>query len=559
MKKVTISSIIREYIKQNPRMFVFYCLIILAMPLNEILLPHYFGKMINAFHKNTSVKQFVPPILFLFILVQLIVLANDLIELNLYPKMHAFIRRYVLSYILEIKSKNYSEIETGRLMSQLVRLPSSLYNFLDDWRNYVIPYLVVYYVVMIYMFTIDFWLGVMVAIVALGMTYVTVKSLYACRSASKTRDFYFNRIFEEVDDLLKNMISVLNNNTYDSEMTRLDLIQEEFRKYSFKAVWCSTKYKISCIVVFIAIMYVFAKRCIHLYKSHKINLSIVVSIILIVIYMFNTVMKHSSFFKDLVARFGILSEMMAIFNEYYVEDLAARPKNSPIVTDSCLVLRNVSFSYPNGKQVVKDINLDIKCKDAIAIVGEIGSGKSTIIKLILKYHHPNTGEIYFKGLPYSMMDEKTIRSKIGFIYQSPILFNRTILENIKYGKKGASDSDVYRLINKLGLEKHFTRYPKGLDTNAGKNGSNLSGGEKQIVWILRVLLQDPDMIMLDEPTAAMDSETTQVFFDIIMRVTKEKTVVVVTHDKEVLKYFNRVVVIKNNTIYSDTVKHERKD
>ena len=503
------------------------------MPLNEILLPHYFGKMINAFHKNTSVKQFVPPILFLFILVQLIVLANDLIELNLYPKMHAFIRRYVLSYILEIKSKNYSEIETGRLMSQLVRLPSSLYNFLDDWRNYVIPYLVVYYVVMIYMFTIDFWLGVMVAIVALGMTYVTVKSLYACRSASKTRDFYFNRIFEEVDDLLKNMISVLNNNTYDSEMTRLDLIQEEFRKYSFKAVWCSTKYKIACIVVFIAIMYIFAKRCIHLYKSNKINLSIVVSIILIVIYMFNTVMKHSAFFKDLVARFGM--------------------------TDSCLVLRNVSFSYPNGKQVVKDIKLDIKCKDAIAIVGEIGSGKSTIIKLILKYHHPNTGEIYFKGLPYSMMDEKTIRSKIGFIYQSPILFNRTILENIKYGKKGASDSDVYRLINKLGLEKHFTRYPKGLDTNAGKNGSNLSGGEKQIVWILRVLLQDPDMIMLDEPTAAMDSETTQVFFDIIMRVTKEKTVVVVTHDKEVLKYFNRVVVIKNNTIYSDTVKHERKD
>ena len=272
-------------------------------------------------------------------------------------------------------------------------------------------------------------------------------------------------------------------------------------------------------------------------------------------------MKHANFFKDLMFRYGTIKESLELFSE---EGKHVKVQNnnmvySEIPETSCISLKNITFEYKLNKPILQDFNLDITCHENLAIMGEIGSGKSSILQLIMRYHVPQKGEVFLNGLPYSNMNERVIRNKIGYIHQNPILFNRTLMENIKYGKRSATDEEVENLIIKLEVSDIIDRFPQRLDTIAGKGGSNLSGGEKQIIWILRVLLHDPEIIIMDEPSSAMDPLTRDALFNIVTKLLKNKTLITVTHDKELLQYFDRVIFMKDGKIIKDAMLAKKYD
>lgn len=551
MSSVTLSYLINEYIRQNKTLFTIFCITILALPINEVVLPHFYGKIISALQSKQGVQGFLITIVVLIVCVQGLTIASDVIDIKLYSNMHRFITTFCLDYIIERKSVNLNDVEIGHFLARLVRFPSLLYNFIDDWRAFLVPYFVIYLFVIGYLFMFDVTLSLIILILTGVVVWFTFMVMRCCSHVSKTRDAIHNSIFEGIDEIMRNLVSILTNNYYGYEKGRLIELENRYGKVSESTLWCAYRFKIIFIIVQVIAMIIFAVRAVQLYQQKKITIANCVSILIIMLYLNNTLLKNTQLFKDIMTRYGTIQEALVLFDEgqpvindkikEHDEDLMGYE----VPQEYCIVLDSVTFGH--GKSpVISDFSLAVKCRENVAIVGEIGSGKSTLLKLLLKYHQFDGGEIYLYGVPYSRLTPEQVRDNIGYIAQSPILFNRTLFENIVYGNPNVTRDQVLAMINRLKLDDHFQRFENGLETVAGKNGSKLSGGERQIIWILRVLLRDPDIILLDEPTSAMDEKTRDTVFNMLIEIMKEKTVIAVTHDNKLLKHFDRVIEMKTN-------------
>jgi ABC-type multidrug transport system fused ATPase/permease subunit len=188
--------------------------------------------------------------------------------------------------------------------------------------------------------------------------------------------------------------------------------------------------------------------------------------------------------------------------------------------------------------VFKDLTLSINLGEVTIIEGENGSGKSTLIQLLLKYHRPQCGEIFINGIPYSSLSHDNIRKHVAFIPQTVILLNRTIYENIVYGLSSPpSKKEVEDLMEQQKLGGFLASLPNGLDSEVGMYGSYLSGGQRQIVWILKTMLMDPYIVIMDEPTASIDQENKHIIVRLIDTMLKnhtkdgkKRTAIMITHD-----------------------------
>lgn len=539
MEYVTVLQLIGEYISKNVPLFIVYCITVIALPLNEVVLPHFYGKIIANIQKKEVRKNLIYIIVGLLVVVQVLNIVSDIVDVKLFTNMHEFVRTFCVDFIVGENSKNLKEIKIGQVLSKIIRLPFTLYNFIDDWRTSLIPSFITYIGVIIYLSFFDLILPVLILVLTIVISYFTYKAFTSCLSTSKSRDAYHNLIFEEVDEIFRNIVSILTNNTYDEEKERIKELQKQYNAYSFTTLWCTNKYKLIFLLLQIIIMVIFVFRMITLYNKKKIGIAHCISIFIIMLYLNNTMLRHTYLFKEIAVRYGVLKEALSLFQ--YTPDPVIKYDELDFIPDEyCLVISNLSYSH-NTNKLIDNFNLAIRCRENVAIVGEIGCGKSTLLKLILRYYTQTNGEIYLYGVPYQKMSRDEVRKKIGYISQTPILFNRTLRENISYGTNVTTDEDIWRVIRKMNLDGHFNRYENGLDTMAGKNGSNLSGGEKQIIYIIRILLQNPDIILMDEPTSAMDENTRDTVFKLLLDIMHEKTVIAVTHDKDLLNNFHRVV------------------
>ena len=201
---------------------------------------------------------------------------------------------------------------------------------------------------------------------------------------------------------------------------------------------------------------------------------------------------------------------------------------------------------------MKGITLEIKPNERVAFIGRIGTGKTTFLKLIMGYKQPQQGEIYLDGMAYSSFEISKLRRMIGYVHQYPMLFNRSIYENVVYGVPGATREDIMTLMKTYGVQDIFANLPDGLETNVGRKGNKLSGGQRQMVWLLRVMLMNPKILVLDEPTASVDDQTRSLIFKMLDVVMQNRTVIIVTHDVKLMNQIDRVIEIKDRVLVKDS-------
>lgn len=209
---------------------------------------------------------------------------------------------------------------------------------------------------------------------------------------------------------------------------------------------------------------------------------------------------------------------------------------------------NITFKYPKGEQVLTDFNLKIEPKTKVALVGRTGSGKSTIASLIYRFYEPTRGEILFDGKNYLDLPQSFIRSNIGFILQDAMLFDDTIINNIRYGKREASEEEVKAVCERIGLDEFIEGMSEGYNTKVGEGGLLLSNGQKQLIAFARVLLKDPDIVILDEATSSIDSKTEQLIQDCINNQFKDKTCIFIAHRLSTIKDADKIVYLEKGTI-----------
>jgi len=214
-----------------------------------------------------------------------------------------------------------------------------------------------------------------------------------------------------------------------------------------------------------------------------------------------------------------------------------------------IVFDHVSFSYQEGtKDAVQDINLTIAANQSLALVGESGVGKSTLIKLLLRFFDPIQGSIKLDGVDIRQMNKSHLRSFMGVVPQDPILFNNTIGYNIGYGSVNVTQEQLIEACQLANLYDFILGLPQGFETNVGERGIKLSGGQKQRLAIARMVLSNPKIIIFDEATSQLDSESEKKIQDALWKVAKQRTTIIIAHRLSTVTRADKIVVLKDGKI-----------
>ncbi|MGC9004729.1 MAG: ABC transporter ATP-binding protein [bacterium] len=215
-----------------------------------------------------------------------------------------------------------------------------------------------------------------------------------------------------------------------------------------------------------------------------------------------------------------------------------------------LVLSNVTFTY-TGEEVLKDINMHIRAGEKVAIVGPTGAGKSTLVALLLRLYEPTQGEIYLDGINLKKIKPTSLRKFIAAVPQDTIIFAGTVRENIAIGRLGASEEEIIEAAKLANAHDFIINLPKGYDTLLGERGAQLSGGERQRIALARAFLRKPAILILDEATSSLDSETEYKINEAMQRLLEGKTAIIIAHRLSTVRSVDRIFVLYNGRIVEE--------
>ena len=239
----------------------------------------------------------------------------------------------------------------------------------------------------------------------------------------------------------------------------------------------------------------------------------------------------------------------------YGDILKPRTENwEPIKGD--IQFDHVTFQYKNGERVLDDFSLYVKAGQTIALVGETGAGKSTIVNLLCRFYEPTEGEIRIDGTDYRKRSQLWLQSSLGYVLQTPHLFSGTIQDNIRFGKPDATDEEVKEAARLVHAEPFILQQEKGYETEIGESGARLSTGQKQLLSFARVVLKNPRIFVLDEATSSIDTETEQLIQHAITHILKDRTSFIVAHRLSTIRTADRILVIRSGKIQESGTHEE---
>jgi ATP-binding cassette subfamily B protein len=289
----------------------------------------------------------------------------------------------------------------------------------------------------------------------------------------------------------------------------------------------------------------------NMYKNHAISIAIVVLVQLYVIRLVNSTQEIAELIKGYES---IMSNAHQAVKTMLIQpsvldkpDAAKFPKK----LNYDISLRGVTYRYtdaPSDIEAVKNFTLEIKQGEKVGLVGYSGSGKTTLTKLLLRFMDVTDGSISIGGLDIRDVAQKDLRSKISYVPQEPLLFHRSIAENIAYGRPSASKSDLLQAGKAAYVDEFVQELSKGYDTLVGEKGVKLSGGQRQRVAIARALLKDAPILVLDEATSALDSRSEQYIQKALWRLMKGRTALVIAHRLSTIQRMDRIVVMDKGQI-----------
>jgi ATP-binding cassette subfamily B protein len=211
-------------------------------------------------------------------------------------------------------------------------------------------------------------------------------------------------------------------------------------------------------------------------------------------------------------------------------------------------LKNLNFEYPTRKNTLVNINLKINKGEMTALIGDSGSGKSTITDLILGLQTPNSGSVLINGLPLSDYVQNSFRQRIGYVPQDPILFDMSIKDNLLWANENATIDEMWNVLKLANADNFVFDLPNGIDTFVGNRGIRLSGGQRQRIALARALIRKPDLLILDEATSALDTESEKLIQSSIENVAKQTTILVIAHRLSTISKANHVYILKSGEI-----------
>lgn len=458
------------------------------------------------------------------------------------------IKTTIFKYVQDLDFAFHSNKSTGALISAFKRGEKAFWGLFEKihvkgWE------IIVGIGIMIYFFQDINPLFVLIFSASFILTLITTKFL-------ATKNIRTREIFNEWDDRISavttdNLISFETVKLFAKEDWELKRLKETFKSWKrtlWDHFWTYRAIDMTVGTVVIASIAAVLLLSVNLITTGKITLGDFVLVASYVNIFFPKLFDLIYNLRDISTDYTDIKKYFDLLdNEIVVKD----PKR-PVKLDQVrgeVEFNNVYFSYGARRQnAVEGINLKVKAGESIALVGRSGSGKTTLVKLLMRFYDVDAGEIKLDGVNIKDFKKTTLRGFIGVVPQEPILFNNTIGYNIGYGKEEATLNEIRRASKLANIKDFIESLPKKYETNVGERGIKLSGGQKQRLAIARMILSSPDIIVFDEATSQLDSESEKLIQEAFWKASEGKTTFIIAHRLSTVLRADRIVVLEDGKI-----------
>ena len=516
-----------------------FTIITLIIPLIYSNMSVYIDKV--PFHSKVgfnflSIQNYMFCLLFVFFIYLVFAKIRNYIETKITYFYPIYLRKKIIKKIIYKYRQDYKEQNMGVLIPKIIEITicgvKCLEHFLQIFQNSV-----GLISILIGILFINYRMGLLFLIflfVFYALSYYRYN--YTMHDSVKSTRFFYQTT-DKLNDDFQNLINTYINNQENTLLERQYNFQDKYLKQGYNLSKRQGKiisYQLCWQFLFLVIFFYFGFK---LYKKKKIkNVNLLMSILLI-IYSLTMVYDINNNFWYLIYETGPLVD-----SGEFIRDIFTFKSNDGHYKGKLngnIEFKNVYFKYNKDNYIINNFSLSLKKGDTLGIIGRSGSGKTTIMKLLIRLYKVNSGKIIIDNYNINDININNLRENIVYVNQNTRMYNNTIIENIKYGNN-KNDNYIKNIIKKYKITV-FDSLKNGIYNNVGVSGGEISLGMQKVIIILRGILRDSNIIIFDEPLSSLDKKTRYKILKLIKNECKNKTVLIITHDSEILPYCNKTI------------------
>ncbi len=538
--------------KAYPKQLALSSLLIVQVTINVIVIPLIVSFSVAKLSRPEAFSLSFPQILGLIVILALTSMifhrisadAIDSFEIEATKDIHNEVAEHLVRETYDFHSKSFS----GALQSQAVKLTSSYVMFIDTifltgFRSFII---VVFSSIVLSFY--DLRLALIIGGLSLFGIFMS-GYMASKRFPLQKKAVVANSVQSAyLSDMLTNFMTIKSFGAEDHEIQQFRKITTTAGK-AWRVTWHKQLNANSMTLATVALMTLTVLAYgIHATQSGSLQPAVFITAQLYAIRITGSFWDTSSIIRSLERAFSEAHEMVEILSRK--PSLVDSPSATAIeVNDGAITFNDVSFHYGDSEQnVIDNFSMTIQPGEKIGLVGRSGGGKTTITKLVLRFLDIQKGVIAIDGQDIANVTQKSLRQSIAYVPQEPLLFHRSIAENIAYGKPGASQDEIIAAAKKAFADEFIVNFPSGYDTLVGERGVKLSGGQRQRIAIARAIIKDAPILLLDEATSALDSESEVLIQKALWKLMEKRTALVIAHRLSTVQKMDRILVIDKGQI-----------
>lgn len=556
METLSLRHVFKNFVRLHPRQFALYILLLVFLAGERVAIPHVYGRLVDLLRRERfgEIQGCFLILVAIYLLFQLFDGILTYLDADLMPQLESYSRQLMSDFVVNNMQGQHEELRLGDLTSKMVKMPVHVRALFQRIKVFVFNHMLSVAMSASYLLWCHPLLGAVFTTNALIIGVTTYFFCIRCVHKSYQRELALDVAHENLQDTFYNLVSVYCCNREHAERQRSSRNNDRVNRSARSHMLCGLPYRLVLALLFVLVFAGCTYTGIYLFRRGAITLSLFVSSFIVTFTMLRTCMSFYFDFESFIYVYGAIR----VVQDFLLRMVAASPE-SPVrrrvatsataAPPSAPVRRNrggepaapprirvVGMWYSVGdKHVLRNVSFEVPPHTLVKIGGAVGTGKSTLAKLLARLLLPTRGAIYLDDQNMADMAPADVRHLVYYSPQHPRLFHRRLYDNIVYGiPPGRAvpppeevSADLLRLQLHADVRRHLTQ---NMLRSVGKHGSALSGGQKQIVLLLRAWYRRAPVYVLDEPTAALDAQSVQAVVQIIRAISRDASVVVISHD-----------------------------
>lgn len=531
---------------------------------------YFLGNMMSPSFTHDEIRNVVIQIIIVSILIFVFQLIQGELEYRAQAAARSSIRQKLFTKTMSLDAGYIEKIGPNSAITSAVDGVEQMQVYFSVY----LPSLIFSVIAPVYLFTKIYPSSFFIACILLVVSFVLLPLHNVFRyRIEKLRKSYWKSLEDMTGYYLDSIRGLSTLKLFDQSDKHAEVLGEK-ADYLNRQINEFMKVNFTSFLVTEGIIYITLFLCVFIaingFVNKTMDLSSVLMILLLGYSYFGSIRQLMSATHDALTAVSAATRAEEILA---VESEKIRQNKKQDSYQEGILLKDVSFSYEGRKEVLQNINIEIEKSKTTALVGLSGCGKSTIASMLMKFIYPSSGAIYLNGKDYACMNREEIAKYIVMVPQTVNLFNDTIRNNLLVANPFASDEQLWQVLHEVSLDKHIQKMSDGLDTMVSEFGSNLSGGQKQMMGIARALLTDAEYIIFDEATSAVDPESEKIIWDCINKLSKKRTLIIISHRLSAIRNADQIIVLragaveeignhdelmKNHGLYRDLVEEQNK-